>query len=187
MADVEARLRAIAEAGDQKQRLEQYRALLSALLASPAVEALNAFVDHSARFCSLARLCLLSLMLCFSSLYLSKSAGYDRPGRDEERAATQTCAHRPQDQTRPSPAATKTRLPPRALHPQPHTPHYHTHTHQNTLLPLPPPQNTILQCSRTTCSSSSAGRCCSSSPQRWASCPPTSTSRWRASELFDLN
>lgn len=58
MADLEAQLRAIAEGGDQKQRLEQYRALLAALLASPDAGALCAFVDHSA--CSQACLSLRS-------------------------------------------------------------------------------------------------------------------------------
>ncbi|GBF98333.1 COP9 signalosome complex subunit 4 [Raphidocelis subcapitata] len=46
MSDIEAQLAAIAEKPDQKQKLELYRQLLAALLAAPAVETCNAFVDH---------------------------------------------------------------------------------------------------------------------------------------------
>ena len=48
MADLAARLGAVAALNDQKQKLEEYKRLLQATLASASALDCNAFVDHSA-------------------------------------------------------------------------------------------------------------------------------------------
>jgi hypothetical protein len=149
MADIAAQLAAVADKADQKAKLEDYKQLLQRLLAAPSVDALNAFVDHSAAPGG-------------AGAWVRVAGGGGRggawarrPGRGPRaparaRACSSAARLRALQQRRPRGAA----LPANEAH---STVQGGALTGSPHALPFPcrPPQ-----CSRTMCSWSSAAKCC---------------------------